>query len=156
MASHKTEYLELHKWERTDPFKMDEFNENFDKLDKAAGPGAGGLRVFVDHYTGVGKYGINNPNSITLPFTPKLLIIFTNCNPSYFGETYDGKSLLQPYLIWGVTKQFSYVLGSTGSERSNTVTYDDETHTVKWYSNSGYESAQLNINGWDYYYMAIG
>ena len=29
MASHKTENLALNKWERTDPFRMDGFNDNF-------------------------------------------------------------------------------------------------------------------------------
>lgn len=35
MASKRTDNLNLHAWERTDAFMMDEFNENFDAIDKA-------------------------------------------------------------------------------------------------------------------------
>ena len=35
MSSKNTENLNLHAWERTDVFSMDEFNENFDAIDKA-------------------------------------------------------------------------------------------------------------------------
>lgn len=35
MSTKKTENLNLHAWEKTDAFRMDEFNDNFDKLDQA-------------------------------------------------------------------------------------------------------------------------
>ena len=35
MSTNKTKNLGLHAWEREDRFRMDEFNENFDKLDQA-------------------------------------------------------------------------------------------------------------------------
>ena len=35
MSSKNTENLNLHAWVRTDVFSMDEFNENFDAIDKA-------------------------------------------------------------------------------------------------------------------------
>lgn len=37
MSSNKTKNLGLHSWVRSDRFSMDEFNENFDKIDHAIG-----------------------------------------------------------------------------------------------------------------------
>ena len=37
MSTNKTNNLGLHSWVRSDRFSMDEFNENFDKLDKTVG-----------------------------------------------------------------------------------------------------------------------
>ena len=37
MSTNKTHNLGLHSWVRSDHFRMDEFNENFDKLDQAVG-----------------------------------------------------------------------------------------------------------------------
>ena len=33
MSTNKTANLGLHSWVRSDPFKMAEFNDNFDKLE---------------------------------------------------------------------------------------------------------------------------
>ena len=35
MSTNKTSSLGLHSWVKSDPFRMDEFNENFDAIDKA-------------------------------------------------------------------------------------------------------------------------
>lgn len=37
MSSKSTKNLNLHAWKKTDAFMMDEFNENFDAIDKAVG-----------------------------------------------------------------------------------------------------------------------
>ena len=73
MSSKSTENLGLHAWERTDPFRMDEFNENFDKLDRAVGANAAAVHTIPKFtygtYTGNGKKN----QFIELPFTPKMV-----------------------------------------------------------------------------------
>lgn len=43
MSTNKTTNLGLHSWVRSDRFSMDEFNENFNAIDKAVGENKAGL-----------------------------------------------------------------------------------------------------------------
>ncbi len=49
MSSEKTTNLQLNKWVPTDYVKMDEFNENFDKIDKVAADHAAQLAETIKH-----------------------------------------------------------------------------------------------------------
>ena len=94
----KTTNYQLPKWEKSDFIKMDDFNDAFGKLDAAlkanadaaAGAasaavvtalaqdvGAGGknCRIAFGSYTGTGKYGSANPNTLTFPIKPVFVVI---------------------------------------------------------------------------------
>ena len=75
MSTNKTENLGLHSWVRKDPFRMDEFNENFDKLDRAVGANAAAVSTIPKFtcgaYTGDGK----KKRLIELPFAPKMVYV---------------------------------------------------------------------------------
>ena len=76
MSTNKTENLNLHSWEPTDPFKRTEFNENFAAIDAAVGAlQTGALHIATGSYTGTGTYGSSNKKSITFSFVPKLVLV---------------------------------------------------------------------------------
>lgn len=172
MSSKNTENLGLHSWERTDPFMMEEFNENFDKLDQAVGENMdalkskadkteltalnnsldtvsklanGAARIHIGSYQGTGKGGVENPNKITFPFTPKIVFI-TYRDYTDFYTSYSSIAVL----FWGETKTISY---SPSSVKSS-VSYDG--NTVRWYSPYTDGSTQLNGGGVWFGYLAIG
>ena len=77
MASQQTPNYRLSRWAGTDRILVEEFNDNWDKLDAAlksnadkaaalqtALAGAGNCSMETQSYTGNGKYGQNNPNTV--------------------------------------------------------------------------------------------
>lgn len=68
MSTNKTKNLGLHSWELPDPFKMEEFNENFDKIDKAVTEKA---EIVTGSYDGDGTA----MREIELGFTPKAVYV---------------------------------------------------------------------------------
>lgn len=75
MSSQKTTNLGLHKWVLSDPVKMAEFNENFQKIDAAI---AAGAKIATGSYVGTGTYGSANPCSLTFDFPPRFLLLFSD------------------------------------------------------------------------------
>lgn len=164
MSTNKTTNLGLHSWVRSDPFKMDEFNENFDKLDQAVGKNKdaiekkvdqsaldavsevanGRAQIIAESYKGKGVWGKTKPTEITFPFTPKLVILFAS--PIVTGSSHVA---FFP-LFWNSTTQFTY------SGYPNYVSYNG--NTVSWYTDpyEGYPSFQLNDGATTYHYIAIG
>ena len=86
MSTNKTTNLNLHSWVGSDPFRMNEFNENFAAIDAAVGgkaeqsavmalqaaaAAAGNCNIAVGSYTGNGQ----STRTIPLPFTPKLMLM---------------------------------------------------------------------------------
>ena len=68
----KTENLKLNVWEKSDPILVGDFNEDNRKIDAAVGQimaHAGNCKIVTGTYVGDGKYGRDNPTSIT--FTGK-------------------------------------------------------------------------------------
>ena len=77
MASQETPNYRLSRWAGTDRILVEEFNDNWDKIDTAlkgnadgvaalqtALAGAGNCSMETQSYTGNGKYGQNNPNTV--------------------------------------------------------------------------------------------
>ena len=94
----KTANYGLPKWEKSDFIKMDDFNGAFANIDAAlkanadaaagaagaesvsalardVGTGGKNCRVALGSYTGTGKYGSANPNTLTFPIKPVLVVI---------------------------------------------------------------------------------
>ena len=154
----QTDNLKLNLIEGTDPVDWQPLNENFTALEAALSSanqkvgmiqqylnGSENCKIAAGSYTGNGSCGSDNPNTLTLPFAPKLLIIFPsaeiyNVNYNYYGQFAVG--MVQAGRIFPA---YSYdqptVLSVSGT-------------TVSWYS-MGSLGAQFNFSV-PYYYVAIG
>ena len=83
MASQQTPNYRLSRWAGTDRILVEEFNDNWDKIDTAlkgnadgvaalqtALAGAGNCEIGMISYTGTGKSGDSNPTTVTFPKMP--------------------------------------------------------------------------------------
>ena len=70
----QTPNFHLNQWSPEDYVRRTDFNADNAKID-AALAAAGNCRIVTGSYTGTGKYGYTNKNSLTLPFSPVLLLI---------------------------------------------------------------------------------
>jgi hypothetical protein len=100
-------------------------------------------KVAVGTYTGTGTYDSLNPNSLTLSFAPKLVVIL--CDDS------RSQVLLSPQSGLGT---HWYYVASTVYARGLTVLASG--NTVLWYYPWGDAVGQANAIGYKYYYVAIG
>lgn len=106
----------------------------------------GASQIKVGSYTGTGKVGSANPNSITVGFTPKLLFVSSD------GMEISGEGTTP--LVW--------CAGITQYTHGGDAIYFTATPTgISWYLNktnatSSYIAAQLNTSGKTYYYVALG
>ena len=88
MASQETPNYRLSRWAGTDRILVEEFNDNWDKIDTAlkssadevaalqtALAGAGNCEIELFTYTGTGSYGSKNPTVISFPKMPTVFII---------------------------------------------------------------------------------
>ena len=96
------------------------------------------VRVQVVSYVGTGTYGSSNPNSLTLDFAPKAIMVRDNDKGTRFLEA-----------IYGM--EFAVVEYSDGSF----VSMIWNKKTVSWYSSDD-SYYQMNLNGTKYYAVAIG
>ena len=67
------------RWAGTDRILVEEFNDNWDKIDAAlqtALAAAGNCSVETYTYTGTGTYGANTPTVIAFPKKPAAVLIF--------------------------------------------------------------------------------
>ena len=106
---------------------------------------SGKAQCAVGSYVGDGKSGPSNPTTITFPFTPKLVLVFTDHNTS-LTENY------QPFRIffWGYTATTNY-----GSNVS-TVTFSGNTMSVCYAGANNIGAYQMNGTGDVYTWLAIG
>lgn len=120
-------------------------------LDNAVSP----VHIETGSYLGTGTYTVNNPNTISFGFLPKLVIV---AQEGYSALPNDSGNTSLPG--W----QYSFIW-STGCTRMHvfndliTASMDEETNTLSWYSRSGTQSSantQLNVAGTTYNYIAIG
>ena len=184
MASNYTTNYALPLWEPQDSFLRTEFNEAHQKIDDALGAMAtkgevtaqvgqaeegltGALsaltarvaalegqlpdraRIAAGSYTGTGEVGAGHPNTLTLPFPPKLVVI---------GEDTNHSVLVRP-----CTRAAGQVLahGRYGvlhlTWSGNSVSwYADGYYNGAMYDTGGLASHQLNEEGTEYFYLAIG
>ena len=107
-------------------------------------------RIATGSYTGTGTYGSSNPNSITLSFVPKLVIVFGWCYIAAMSpttSTYNNKEIadfcVEPNAGWAVYGD-------------NPQTKIDGT-TVYWYGSAAQNAHQQgNYKGYKYQYFAFG
>lgn len=105
-----------------------------------------GARVEVGSYVGTGTYGADNPNTLTFPFRPKMWSVVGTTRPD---TDYYASLSNVCFLPWGLDGNARFY--GSGSITA-TISYED--NTVEFYSSN--DSAQLNVSGWTYYYVALG
>ena len=165
-----TKNYALPKWKKSDFIQMDDFNDAFAKLDTALKAEADAraaadstaskalsaleqtvtksklCRIKYGSYTGNGKTGKANPNTLSCDFYPVLLII---------SKIDEYSNITRAVAIRGVSK-FSSGAGNrlninTWSERG--VSWYSETETDTYYN--AYD-VQLNTSGIVYQYLILG
>lgn len=165
-----TKNYALPKWKKSDFIQMDDFNDAFAKLDTALKAEADAraaadstaskalsaleqtvtksklCRIKYGSYTGNGKSGKADPNTLSCDFYPVLLII---------SRIDEYSNITRAVAIRGVSK-FSSGAGNrlninTWSERS--VSWYSETETDTYYN--AYD-VQLNTSGIVYQYLMLG
>lgn len=165
-----TKNYALPKWKKSDFIQMDDFNDAFAKLDTALKAEADAraaadstaskalsaleqtvtksklCRIKCGSYTGSGKSGKADPNTLSCDFYPVLLII---------SKIDEYSNITRAVAIRGVSK-FSSGAGNrlninTWSERG--VSWYSETETDTYYN--AYD-VQLNTSGIVYQYLILG
>lgn len=109
----------------------------------------GGTKIATGSYTGTGKYGPSNPNSLTLDFVPQLILIFW---------AHSGGNA--PNAIAWLSKDMGFSYKPSGSNGQWYYTYPitvlpPNGTDMRWYSPANV-SAQMNGSGVEYRYFAIG
>lgn len=122
-------------------------------------------KIVTGTYSGTGMYGIDNPNSLTFNFKPKIIIITpASINTGVFSGSNANFSRLHQtdMLLWHQGMKEANIwdlLNGTDVYRN----YDLTNNTFSWYlipnNNSNTPTGakeQLNVNKTTYYYTAIG
>lgn len=96
-------------------------------------------KIAAGSYVGTGTHGKDNPNTLTFPFEPKLVVI----QHHRLGDSYS------LYMLYGVeTTSGNY------HESNGTVKITWNSKTVSWYANLN--DPQMNVSGETYHYFALG
>lgn len=165
-----TKNYALPKWKKSDFIQMDDFNDAFAKLDTALKAEADAraaadstaskalsaleqtvtksklCRIKYASYTGNGKSGKANPNTLSCDFYPVLLII---------SRIDEYSNITRAVAIRGVSK-----FGSGAGNRLNINTWSERG--VSWYSETETDTyynaydVQLNTSGIVYQYLMLG
>jgi hypothetical protein len=125
----------------------------------------GGAKVATGSYTGTGKYGKNNANSLTFDFQPHVVIVapavgFEQTSIISMGDNSTSEPVIMNFAamaIRGQTRGFraKYELNETNSYCY--ITWTD--NGLSWYSDYEYSTGadiQMNVSGTAYFYVAIG
>ena len=119
-----------------------------------------GVRLATGSYAGTGTYGTSNPNTLTFPFEPKLVIVTGRTNTT---SDYQSMGIFVQGAQWTFGAGAGTALNTTvssGNNGANQITWNG--NTISWYTlctatTANYKpAAQLNSSGRTYYYIAIG
>jgi hypothetical protein len=145
----KTKNYALNQWDPGDPIRRADFNRDNAVLDAALGA-AGNCRIVGGSYEGGGVYGVQNPNTLTFDFPPKLLIVIAPAQSSSPWLLVAARGTTQVHTSTGSTDNCYDRINLLWDE--NTVTYYADTQT------SGYDgtTVQFNKMGYTYHYIALG
>ena len=132
----QTTNFQLNQWSENDYVRRTDFNADNAKVD-AALAAAGNCRIVTGSYTGTGKYGSSQPNSLTFPDAPLFLAVGGASNFHFWAVQGDDAA--------------SVTRGQNGPE-SIPMTWNGKT--VSWYHSSNAER-QLNVANRVYTYIAL-
>ena len=153
MASQETPNYRLSRWAGTDRILVEEFNDNWDKIDTALKGNADGVaalqtalascgncKIVYGTYTGNGKYGSANPNKLTFSGKPVLVIVQAQSNTTDF----DFHLRLVRGCGWAVGDRGNY-------SYTNSVAWGE--NYVSWYNDKA--ETQFNLQNSVYSYIAL-
>lgn len=112
-----------------------------------------GLLLYTGQYTGTGTYGASNPNSITFPFPPVLLLFPRSSGKSSYAA--DTIGVLPIEIVDTSYNIFRYIDYIEGSSTALYIKIDSDKKTFYWYSTQS-SSNQQNISGNAYFFAVIG
>ena len=151
----KTTNYQLNQWERADRVKMEDFNADNVKIDRAIKAMdqrvdgletlKGNCQIYVYPYTGTGTYGYQNPTSVTFPAQPVLVFIVELDRNPQDSQSHGGNTI---WTAWGA--EHVYMRAGAGGEIP--VTFSG--NTMSWYYNSS-AADQLNNKGGLYIVVAL-
>lgn len=153
----QTEKYQFNLIDPEDKFLPDPLNENTEKTEAALNSCA---RIAFGTYVGTGTFGKETPCTLTFDFEPKLVMVYSGSMGMLTGDSTNSGGSNTIIAARPATSASRY--GSYGGGIS--IVYDYFTwdgNTFSWYSSSGGSqeksgSIQLNYEGSNYYYMAIG
>ena len=140
----QTANYQLCQWDPTDRILMEDFNSDNTKIDEALADlaaqaaGFGNCQIYRTTYTGTGTAGENNPNTLSFPNIPVLVMI---AGSGAIGFT--GSGITYMICIQAGSSDFCYADWEEGGK------------TVSWYKLNGSGSEQLNANGQTYQVTAL-
>lgn len=119
-----------------------------------------GIKIVTGFYTGTGKFGENNAQSLTFDFVPKLvkLVSYISSQTSDRGPLQINPTgstcneILTEYLT-ATYKAYSGFSQSTSDYTYGKISEDGKT--LSWYDKEN-AGRMYNSSGWKYYYIAIG
>ena len=109
------------------------------------------VRIETGSYTGTGKKGTSNKNSLTFPFVPRLVLVFIPNLSSGTLMPWGGASGLHRSFIWA-GQSHTKVCADTEA----TLVFSLSGNTLSWYTSDGSADGQLNNSNTVYKYLAIG
>ena len=139
----KTQNYQLNQWDAGDRVLREDFNADNQNTEKALDALQNAMpKIYFGSYKGTGKYGSENPNKLTFPFQPKLVLI---SNSQAMGSR---KNVVGWF--------YGYTQGASDND-SNTSSVFLTWHgsSLSWYSTDS-DQQQINQIGVTYYYCAIG
>lgn len=136
MASNYTEHLGLCQWEATDQVLRTDFNEDNAKIDEVLGelsktvaqhstavdqctaaiPKLGNCQIYTTSYVGNNSSGASNPNRLTFPHKPILMMVFST----------------QHRMLAFFESNWAYTF-TNGSGSCNVLTCSRSGNSVSWY-----------------------
>ena len=133
--------------ESGDTFSPQPLNENMEKVEAAL---SAQLNCITGTYTGNGTYGESNPNTLTFPFEPKLVIIMSELQFCLFTRGVP-KGLGRSNAVIKADRYIQSVfwIGNTMSWFVTAINSSESSHTTN-------STHQMNANGTTYSYLAIG
>lgn len=147
--------------EGTDSFSPAPLNDNMERIEEKLEELDVGLtevqeflesgencKIAWGNYTGNGTYGSSNKNSLTLPFSPKVILIIPSKTAMELNANFQG--------MFGIGLVHAGVLLNTGGYNSTTAltTLSLSGNTLTWYD-TGHAARQFNMAA-TYYYLALG
>ena len=149
-TNHTTNY-DLPQWVSSDPFRREDFNEAFQKIDTAIN--GAGIKIEAGSYTGTAAYGTATPRTLSFNFQPKIvfLIGWNHDNPS-------SHSPIATFLVngFGAAPILEGILGAGGDSNAIhtglTVTFSG--NNISFYGTHSYNN--FNYSGVTYHFIAIG
>ena len=152
----QTNQYKLNLIESGDSFSPQPINENTELLDETLSElgqtvdylNQNHLKISVGSYVGNGKNGASTPNTLTFPFTPKIVFIVADAQGCMFGGT---------IFLYGQTQSTNLgnSVNSSGSAYVPRVTLTWTENSVTWYS-TYFAEVQMNVSDVTYRYLAIG